>query len=177
MTQTNQTLHNRTVYVHIGMHKTGSSSIQKTLHNSLEDPNYVYVDLGGENHSGKIQSLFSTDPFTNHNHRKCGWDLSKINKFNKDTRSNLIKQLSNSTSNMIISGEGITAIDKPGLLSFKYFLRNYFRNIVIVAYIRPPISYMESAFQEKIKGSLKKLDLEKIYPNYRKRFEIGRAHV
>ena len=46
------------IIIHIGMHKTGSSSIQQTLHKYMNDKRFTYVDLGHANHSRQISSLF-----------------------------------------------------------------------------------------------------------------------
>ena len=48
------------LFLHIGMHKTGSSSIQFSL-NGFENESIRYAKLGFENHSVPIYTAFSED--------------------------------------------------------------------------------------------------------------------
>ncbi len=53
----------------------------------------------------------------------------------------------------------------------KKFFEKYFDNILIVAYIRSPKAYIESAFQEIAKGGNNKFNIENSYPEYQENFE------
>jgi hypothetical protein len=81
----------RRVIVHIGMHKTGSSSIQHTLYQRLADASFEYADLGCANHSEQIHSLFSSSPERYHLHRKRGRSKEEIERFNADIRQRRVR--------------------------------------------------------------------------------------
>jgi nucleoid DNA-binding protein len=164
---------NRQLIIHIGMHKTGSSSIQESLHRYLNSPNYYYLKLEKTgNHSGKIYKLFS-----------------KKSSSKEEDRSDLIREIESSKHPYsIISGEGIIKLNLLELQTLKRFFSKWFDSIKIVAYIRTPHSYMESAFQQHLKSttSLSSLSLEefvgKLFPKYRERLKkfdtiFGQEHV
>ncbi len=64
--------------IHIGMHKTGSTSIQKSL-DGFHDQEFFYAHLGNTpNHSLAIFSLFSSHPERHHLHIARGRDSAAI---------------------------------------------------------------------------------------------------
>ena len=162
----------RRVIVHIGMGKTGSSSIQQTLRRGLADPAFRYAGFGGTSHSRSVYSLFSDSPEAFHGHRKRGWGKEEIERFNIATRERIIQDFKAcKASTVIISGEGIGNLEEAGLRRFREFLADHFEEIVVVGYVRPPRSYMGSTFQQGIKGCHNRLNLKGLYPKYRKRFK------
>jgi nucleoid DNA-binding protein len=166
------------------MHKTGSSSIQRTLSKALGTGNFVYADMGndrdlpiGPNHSVPIYLLFSSKPNRHDIYKKLRWDKQEIVRTRNAIRSKLERCINNSRGKtVIISGEGIPMLSKSDLLNMKKYFERYFDDILIVGYIRPPVSYMESTFQQIIQvfgfGNLNFDDAcSKSYPKYRVRFE------
>lgn len=167
------------IIIHIGMHKTGSSSIQRTLYKYLNDKRFTYVDLGSANHSSYISSLFEKDIRKRDNRVNPGSNKKQLNASIKKRLIDNFTTLDDKV--MIISGESIRKLSKKELIEFRNFLQRYFQHIQIVAYIRPPKGYMESAFQQIVKGGADHFNIEKIYPRYRK-FEsfdevFGRKNV
>lgn len=159
--------------VHIGMHKTGSSSIQNMLFNHLKDTNFHYANLGDSNQGAQIYSLFSEHPEKYHGHVARGWSTSDINQYIENNFKMLIdgfKKTGNSTIE-IISGEDIGNLNFNEIIRLKNFLDTYFKTVKIIAYIRPPISYIQSAFQELVKHGLNRFDFTNCNPNYA-RFEM-----
>ncbi len=151
------------IIVHVGMHKTGTTSIQKTLNQYLNDPNFIYVKLNNPNHSKEIFTLFEKK----YHPGMKSISGKNLNKENKNTKRKLIESFQKHTAKKyIISGEAIRGMSPPALIRFKYFLEQYFYKITIVAYIRPPKAYMESASQQVIKNGIKDLDIDKLYPQY-----------
>lgn len=172
----------RKVYIHIGMHKTGSTSIQNTLYDQLDDTSFMYADFGSPNHSAGVVSVFSSQPerlisklkTQNHN---------GLEAFNKNILSNFENQLSKSNKeNFLISGEAINSLENAELIRFKEYLLKHFSDIKVVAYIRSPTSYIQSAFQQRVKNNLGKFALDRLYPNYKQHFIkfdriFGQEHV
>lgn len=157
-------------FLHIGMHKTGSSSIQETL-NLIKFKDTHYIKLNGANHSSDIISLFSDNPENNHNYKKRGLKKKEIDSINNEIYKKLIENFNMDFRNFIISGEGIMHLSELELYKFKLFLDEYFYKVIVVGYIRSPWSYMESTFQQQLKGGLKQFNVANLYPNYRLRFE------
>jgi hypothetical protein len=174
----------RRAIVHVGMHKTGSSSIQHALHRGLDDASFEYADLGPPNHSLQVFSLFSGSPETHHMHGKHGRGKDEIEQFNRATRERLRRHLSDSAArNIIVSGEDITALAEDELRRFQDFLMEYVEDIDVVGYVRPPRSFMASIFHQSVKAAeLQSLDVARLYPDYRGRFAkfdrvFGRDHL
>ena len=152
--------------------KKGEYTIQYTLQNKLLDNDIRYVDLGFANHSAAIYSMFCTYPEKHHSYVKRGLNRSEIDILNQRTKNALVKNFSeNISSDFIISGEGIGRLTMHELQKMKGFLNKYFEEILIIGYVRTPMSYMESVFQQKVKGGINSFNIEKTYPEYRKRFK------
>jgi len=169
--------------IHIGMHKTGSTSIQATLQQYLNDVEYTYFDLKTINHSLRIFSLFSLDKVARDLQTK-NFSTSEIVDFNNDTQKMIIENILHAkTPRMIISGENISLLSQKSLIHMKGFLLQYFEKITILGYVRSPKSYIQSMFQESVKrNGIGHFKLEKMYPSYRDKFEkfdivFGRENV
>jgi len=159
--------------VHIGMHKTGSSTIQEYLYNKFTNNEVGYFDLGSPNQGAPIIGLFSKKMHPTF--KKLQFSKNDMNNYNIKTKEKFLQNINNSNKDrMILSGEGIIGLTQVELEDFKIFLNQYFETITIVAYIRMPKSYMESAFQEMVKNGIKNdfnLNVGGIYPRYRNKIE------
>ena len=166
-----ESINMRKCIVHIGMHKTGSSSIQDTLYKTLSDENFIYAKLGVANHGGKIFTLFTEKPENYAPNRKKGLSKEQIEENNIATKKMLIESfVQNRFSDVIISGEGILFLSEEALNRFKSFLKLYFDQILIVAYVRPPMALIESGYQQRIKENAN-INLDEMRPNYQKKLE------
>lgn len=139
--------------VHIGMPKTGSTTLQNTFFAGIADPKFSYGRLPHPNHSGWLYSLFSTAPLGYHFLDAYEINsLEKLESFKNETRNRLIESfLDHSADIEILSGEDLYHLDAAGINRLKAFLEEYFTHITIVAYIRPVKSFLESAFQQLVK--------------------------
>ncbi len=171
--------------VHIGMHKTGSSSIQTMLYSHLTDNNFHYTDLETPNQSGVLNSLFSDCPEELLAHRELGRNSIEVRQYNERKRTLLLNGLAEARdATVIYSGEGISKMKRDTELPrFKKFLDEHFNEVSIVAYIRPPWSYTESWFYQGISsGRRDKFNLDNRFPKYKKWLEkfdqlFGRENV
>ncbi len=168
--------------VHIGMAKTGSSSIQESLHKHLESETHHYFDLGAPNHSIRMYSLFSKKK-RSHVHMKKGFNEKHIDNINMRTKELLSKNINaNSKPIMIISAEGISILLKSDLEDLRDYLYQYFEKVTIIGYVRTMQSFIHSHYQQRVKGGNYNFELSSQYPNYRKKFEkfdlvFGRENV
>jgi hypothetical protein len=161
--------------VHFGMHKTGSSSIQQYLQNQKTDE-FEYLDLGLPNHSELLTNLYARDPMRYHKNIAVGMDINKLRERQKSMNRILETALNSSQAkSIIISAEALSAphIDSSGLNQFKELLLGFCKSIKLIGYVRSPISYMQSAFTERLKGGVNTPSLEcfKLWPNYQSRFD------
>jgi hypothetical protein len=158
------------VLLHIGMNKTGSSSIQYSL-KGYHDKLSTYANFPDINHSLPMSAIFSSQRDTIH-----WWKMIGLSDSDKELESNrylsmLEKMLENAKSErLIISGEGISKLadsDKEKLVNF---FKKRGLNVKVFCFLRDPISLATSMVQQRIKGSaLAKLC--PINPQYRLRLE------
>lgn len=142
--------------VHVGMHKTGSSSIQATLHNLASEPDAPagYLKLNSPNHSGFFMTLLSEKPEEYHAHKLNGRTKEEAKEIQKRFERDLEDALSVFDSRvLIISAEDLSApsVTENMLGRLKGILSRYCHSLRVVGYVRPPVAYMQSAFQERLK--------------------------
>lgn len=154
--------------VHIGMPKTGSTSLQESFYKGIADERVSYANLPEASHSGIIFTMFCDRPETYYYIKAYGYNKEQIDAFNLKNRELLIQGFLDFSTNIeIISGEDIYHLKEAELRKLYNFLKEYFCQIIIVGYVRPPKSFMESAFQQLIKyHELDSFDFFKIYHPY-----------
>ena len=157
------------IILHIGMHKTGTSSIQHALQ-GMEDENFKYADFHHPNHSGPFYTAFSDEPAKYHSHRNLGRTLKEVNEIKNKHLNNIENNIVNCKSKtLIFSGEDLSGLSYSGVERVHDFFGKYCDNFEIVAYVRDPVSFSLSAFQQVVKGGLK--NYKYVDPKYRFRFE------
>lgn len=151
------------------MHKTGSSSIQETLRN-YRCGGFKYAELGSSNHSVPMVTIFSENRYSYGNHLSLGRTSSEIDEFKKKSEDLLLADLNDiDVENLIISGEEISYLSYKSVIEIKNYFKNYFDKIIVLAYVRDPIGFSNSAFQEVVKGGYRGRKIPQ--PLYRSRFE------
>lgn len=159
--------------LHIGMPKTGSSSIQATLwrENNIEDCEYLKIGKVS-NHAPIIFSLFSKRPELYYIHKDEQRTLSQLDEFVKHYREELTKTLTSiQAKQYIISGEDILYLQEDELHELKLYLLQFSCEILVVGYVRPPISFMQSAAQQNIRAGAVGFGIADFSPNYRNGLE------
>lgn len=158
--------------VHIGMHKTGSSSIQQTL-NMIPMEEVEYLSLGPENHSAFLATLLSNNPENYHVHARSGRTLAHVQALKEKYTQKLHAALkATNKTRVLISAEYLSQPNGGGseLEYLKSIILQYCRRVRIIGYVRSPIGYMQSAFQQRLKGGgVLDFNLQAVYPDYFRR--------
>lgn len=147
------------IVIHVGMHKTGSSSIQHTFAR-LQHPDLEYIDWGiSGNHSALFVLLFGdTDRLAGyHGFEARGPEFIRgLPALREDWRKRVSAQLAGAADKTVIfSGEDIS---HPSFYNALPRLRDFFsewsNDISVIGYARPPAGFMASAFQQRLKGGV-----------------------
>lgn len=134
----------RTIFVHSGLHKTGSTAIQKYLNENkkeIEKEN-IYIPSTGQgfkkwvNHSLIIQSLFG------------------IYNAPKDLVNNLEKEISSRKENILLSSEDFSHLfSNKKILNFfcsKFEKKRY--KIIFIIFFRNDLNYLSSLYTQLFNG-------------------------
>ena len=158
----------RALHLHVGMHKTGSTAIQRTLEGYRSDQVH-YAAFGESNHSIAAKTVFCKGRHGYHYHRNRGLSATKIDELADKWRSQLRRSIAECPGNLIISGEDICTISREDLFDLRDFFVNDFEQVRVLAYVREPVSFCSSYFQQVVRGGL--VDFTVPVPAYRSRFE------
>jgi len=144
------------IFLHIGLHKTGSTSIQETLYMNrdiLEERSFLYPKCFPSNHSVPMYSAFCDSPenyYMNIRHQR---GTEQVKEFNKQNLMNLEKEIyASKAKKLIISAEELSVLPKANLARLKKYLKKYSKKIKVIIFVRNPVSWGASLMQEKIKG-------------------------
>jgi hypothetical protein len=160
-----------TLVLHVGMHKTGSTSIQNSLQGYARS-RVRYLDLGPPNHSIPMWVAFSDAPQPEKLglHARLGRSAEDIEAIKQETLARLQKELSKpGIDKFVISGEGITQLSAASLAQLKTFSSRYVDSINVFAYVREPEGFGISEFQQRVKAGYGGYAVRQ--PNYRTTFE------
>jgi hypothetical protein len=158
--------------IHYGMPKTGSSSIQTWLLRSLSDPRFMYLNVGTRGSGNLIANLFKDAPEQLHRNLKLGVDSDTLQRQLQQTRAALLQQItSSSAETLVFSAEMLSNFSTSELQRLCEFIQPHVREMRAVGYVRKPVSFMESVFQQRVKSGTDTLDPARNYPRYRERLQ------
>jgi hypothetical protein len=140
--------------LHIGMHKTGSTSIQSCL-DKFDNGTTRYAQLCDVNHSIPLYTLFSENRYSYAVHTSLGLTDAEIDQLTQQIRQNLDCELALKRQTLIISGEDISLIEPEGIKAMAEYLKTRVQRIRVLAYIRDPVGFASSALQQYIQGGLR----------------------
>lgn len=149
------------LYLHMGLHKTASSSFQETCAQNIPEllsqgfvyPIFYYknqhVCHATANHSISLYSIFTSDPRKYHVNIVRG--DSNIERINSEYNKTLAEALSTG-KDVIISGEDISLLNEYELNNLLAALSINNHTIIPIACVRSPYEFHCSSLQQIIKG-------------------------
>lgn len=166
------------IILHLGTHKTGSTSIQQTLWRAR--PGTIALPRGAKaNQSDLARLLFEDGPRLEQFRasRMAGTDTAALDKARSKARDRLARDLERCRAPVFVfSAEDMTAPDFPeaALRRAADFFGGFSDRIEAVAYVRAPLAFMTSAYIQRLR-ELKPAALDfapdTLWPEYRARFE------
>ncbi len=123
----------RKLFLHIGNHKTGTTSIQESLHRNRQYLAEQGYSASNRPPDGKLYDQTNANNWLSYNEADHPEDLSCI----IEDKDNFTRSLSSTNLNKIVSSENfswITSLDE--LQQFKNSLDYYFDDISVIVYIR-----------------------------------------
>jgi len=158
-------------FVHLGMHKTGTSSVQASYARQAPE-GFFYPAERGTNLNVDARLLFEEDetcakiPYVLRHGQAALPDLRRA------AEESLLRQLADSPRDkVILSAERFTYMNRPAVERFRHFLDRHFDETAFFAYIRDPLSFVKSSFQQRLKSGARRINFQADYPGYQARFE------
>lgn len=140
--------------LHVGMPKTGTSSIQESLYHGLEDPRFRLISLGWKNAAAYLEPLFGDRPEMFWRFRAKRYSSPRIHRIRQAWERRLRRALRRARSRSqtpILTAERCWQAPPSELERLRDFLVAEGFRPRVVAYVRPIKSYAESLFQQDVK--------------------------
>lgn len=141
---------------HVGMPKTGTSSIQESLHFGLRDTRFRYIDFGHSqiNACRAIATMFTENPESFYYHRQRGITSEAIQRDRARCQRVLegaIARARRCKETLVISAENGWEMQLRELESLRQVMDVLSCEVKVVAYVRPWAAWLQSAFQQRVK--------------------------
>ena len=148
-----------TVTLHIGRHKTGTSSIQATLaanRDLLRSRGVLYPASLPENHSGFFRDAFAPNPESFPINKHNGLNREAIQKMARRQLDDVSREFESfQGSHLIFSAEDACTLPLEGVRNIKKLLDERLspNKYQIIFYTRHPVSRALSGIQQNVKGN------------------------
>ena len=142
----------KTVYIHIGLPKTATSSIQATIHHN--HPLLVSKGFHGFINGIQLFSMFSDDPTRFRGNIVNSRDERDIERYNRENKLDFLNTIKGITcEKVVISGEDLSNLKLEGVAEFNNFLIRLMPDakFEIVCFVREKVSLVTSFVQQWIK--------------------------
>ena len=151
------------VILHIGLHKTGSTSIQEALKGYNKD-GVKAIDFEEKNHSIPMYTIFSENRYDYHIWQKKNYCRDDIETKKSDYLKILSSECSdNKIKTLIISGEDLSVLNNSEVKILAEFFRTQNVKTTIICYVRDPLSWIASNSQERAKAGWPLVEVDQIF--------------
>ena len=182
------------IFIHAGMHKTGTTSIQHTFH-ALPQQLYTWAPIATRAEVGQAGQLGHNLPFIlgfldeaelvgAYPFYRRDLRLPQLLQWRQAGRARLDAALrANDRPLFFFSQEAMQGLHASAVPRFAEYCRQFTDDIQVLIYVRPPVSFAQSMFQEALKGVLETGGEQfEHWPLYHTRFapvehSFGRARV
>ena len=162
--------------VHIGLHKTGTTTLQHALYArrvELEGKYRIHYPQLCKNHNKVFHSLFCDAPEKYHvNVRRNINTAEKAARYNRELMTRLEAEMEESVAEtLLVSGEDLSSLSRAGVRRFKAWTDRQSLEPRVICCIRHPRATAASLAQEHLKGgwTLAQIRDNPPVPNYRER--------
>lgn len=150
------------VILHIGMHKTGTTAIQKSLEGQTVG-GIGYAKLGYANHSVPLMTIFQEAPY--YYWQRVGVAGQDIVSRKHIFTSKLEAELDRTDiDTLLLSSEDIGWLSTPEKSALVGFFEERGHSLDVLCLTRQPVEFAASALQQRIQGGLR--NLTEIHPRY-----------
>ena len=161
------------VYLHIGMHKTGTTAIQMALNGMVHEA-AKYAQLSHANHSVPLMTIFQKHPY--YHWKQFNTSEEQVKQYGVEFLSDLKAEISCSEEQaLVLSAEDVSLLANDDKRKLVAFFRDFGVDLNVVCLLRDPVSYVGSALQQRIKGGL--VQLTEISPRYERRLRYFKQAI
>jgi len=165
----------RTLVLHAGLPKTGTTTIQNAFWRAretlLRSQGLCYPSIEA-NHTNAVCTLFLDDPSVHITNRIAALrgelDLPALQaRYRNSLEADLCGD--SNWQRAIISAEGISNLSAQEIAKFRDWARTFADKIEVLFWVREPVSYMTSVVQQLLKGgqTLQELQNDPLLPNFK----------
>ena len=142
----------RECILHIGLAKTGSTSIQETLVHMAEGDGWAYPPLRDEKHSDFFFLGFAENGKNHEKFARLGLQPFVLDQMKADLLGSIARAFETARhSRIILSSEGLPALSEADLVQLRAWLLARADRIRVFGFVRPPVELAESVFQQQLK--------------------------
>ena len=144
----------RKLIFHVGMPKTGSTSIQSTLFNNTPDKRFRLITLDSVFGSRCLVAGFTTDERAKHgffSETVPNWYYPILQRSSKTYLKRAMRACAQSDVIPILSSEVAWLFQEVDLQSMREFFESQGYRAEVYGYLRAPLDLFESAFQQQVK--------------------------
>lgn len=140
--------------LHVGAHKTGSSSIQDALFSILRDPAFQYAGGGIPNGSFLLNTLFDEPPDNQHLFKLIGQPGGSFSAFRQKIERQFqraIRHAVDTNAELILSGEYAWVANREVLTRVQHYLNDCGFTVQVMGYVRPWTSWITSRWVQGLR--------------------------
>lgn len=133
--------------LHIGMPKTGTTAIQKALHRTAAGPDWTYLDLNPPHSANPVilRAFGRAAPGPVH----PGPESARTPEAARAHTDAVMRAVT--TPRALVSAEAMLRLSRPAITALRTHFRRKAHLISAIAYVRPPLSFLVSYYQQRLK--------------------------